>query len=256
MEILKRIGPKGTLLAIDWDEELLKKFKEKTKNYKTKIIYAGENYANIPKVLKKYGLGKADGLLLDLGFSSEHLESGRGFSFKKNEPLDMRYSIKNKLTAAEVVNTTSEKDLADIFFKYGEERFARRISGGIVSERKNKRILTSGDLVEIIKKYGGGANRINPATRVFQALRIYVNKELENLQAALNNLPAILKPGGRAAVISFHSLEDRIVKNNFRQMKSGHLLEIAAKKPVVPSIEECSRNPRSCSAKLRAAILI
>ncbi|MEK7193843.1 MAG: 16S rRNA (cytosine(1402)-N(4))-methyltransferase RsmH [Patescibacteria group bacterium] len=268
LEALERIGPKGKLLGIDWDKNAIERLKiKRLKDFKN-VILVNANYADLPEILKAHNLPKADGLLLDLGFLSEQLESERGFSFLKNEVLDMRYSafgelkIKNSefrnQTAAEVVNTFSEKDLADIFYKYGEERYSRRIAKGIIEERnEKKRILTTFDLVEVIKRavpknYEKG--RINPATRVFQALRIYVNKELENLERALKNIDKIIKYKGRAAIISYHSLEDRLVKNYFRQMAKEGRAEILTKKPIKPGEEEVRQNPRSRSAKLRAII--
>ena len=281
-EILKKIGASGKLLGVDWDKDAIEslnlpagggKFKD-CKN----IILVNGNYADLPEILKENKLPKADGLLLDLGMSSDQLEhSGRGFSFLRDEPLIMTYmtNLANRfLTAAEVVNSFSEKELADIFWEYGEERYSRQIAKNIVEERNpraksaswligagqgKKRILTTFELVEIIKKavpknYEQG--RIHPATKVFQALRIYVNGELDNLEKLLKNLTAVLKPNGRAVIISFHSLEDRLVKNNFRQMVKERKAEFLAKKPIRPSIEEIRNNLRARSAKMRAIKII
>ncbi len=282
MAILEKIGPKGKLLGIDWDKDAIKRLSAKGgsasggKDFKN-VILVNDNYANLPEILKELKKAnpsiplRANGLIIDLGFSSEQLESGRapnqsklgtgrGFSFLRNEILDMRYDSESKNpTAAEVVNSFSEKDLAEIFYKYGEERFSRQIAKKIVEERKKKRILTTFDLTEAIKKavprnYERG--RIHPATRTFQALRIYVNDELGNLEKLLNNLPKILKAKGRAAIISFHSLEDRLVKNAFRELKTKKIAEILTKKPITPTIEEIRQNPRSRSAKMRAIQLI
>ena len=271
MEIFKKISPGGRLLGIDWDEDNIKKLIEvkKLRNRKN-IILVNDNYANLPEILKKEKLPKADGLLLDLGFSSEQLEkSGKGFSFLRDEPLNMRYNVEinnngqatrdkrqeTGITAAEVINSFSEKELADIFWKYGEERFSRRIAKNIVAVRKKKPIKTTFDLVEIIRKslpryYERG--RIHPATRVFQALRIYVNDELGNLEKLLEHLDKIVKNKGRAVIISFHSLEDRLVKNYFRQFTKEGIAKILTKKPIRPTPEEVVLNPRSRSAKLRA----
>ena len=270
--ILKKIGLSGKFFGIDWDKNNINKLIKTGKlgNWGN-VILINENYANLPEILKVEKLPKADGLLIDLGFSSEQLNplvgGGRGFSFMKDEVLDMRYNAEqiwneygtNAETAAEVVNSFNEKDLADIFWKYGEERFSRQIAKKIMEERKKKRILTTFDLVEIIKKsvpksYERG--RIHPATRVFQALRIYINNELENLETILKNLDKILKPYGRAAIISFHSLEDRLVKNYFRQMVKEGKAEILTKKPITANEEEIKNNPRSRSAKLRAIKII
>lgn len=257
-EIIKRISPNGIFLGIDWDKKAVEKSEIELKaiSYKLKsFLLVHGNYADLPKILKKQKLPKADGLFLDLGYSSTQIDSsGRGFSFMKNEPLNMRYDNKNTETAGEIVNQFSEKDLADIIFKYGEERFSRQIAKKIVEERKKKRILTTFDLVEIIKKavpksYERG--RIHPATRTFQALRIYANNELENLKNLLKNIDKIVEKG-KVAIISFHSLEDRIVKNCFRNMAKEGNAKILIKKLITPTYEEIKQNPRSRSAKLRA----
>lgn len=271
---------KGNLLATDWDSQNLENYgeeiEEKLAEKKSKLNFFRfhGNYANLPEILEKLKETnpkiplKADGLLIDLGFSSVQLELNRGFSFQNDEPLDMRYDIEEVEgekgignsgdripTAAEVINSYAEKELADIFYIYGEERFSRQIAKKIVEERRKERILTTSRLVEVVKmavskNYEKG--RINPATRVFQALRIYVNKELDNLTKVLDILPKILKPKGKALIISFHSLEDRIVKNKFRDMEKNKMGKILTKKPVVASEEEIRDNPRSRSAKLRA----
>lgn len=292
VEILKKILPDGRLLGTDLDESLLKTTESristelKIADLKKNLKLVQGNYADLPEILRRPDLvswvgapkptfqsalrqtvgaeaseeklPKADGLLLDLGFSSEQLDSGKGFSFLKDEVLDMRYSGEG-MTAAEIVNSFSEKDLADIFWKYGEERYSRQIAKKIVEERKKERILTTERLVEIVKKavprnYEKG--RINPATRVFQALRIYVNDELGNLAKLLGNLDKILKIKGRVAIISFHSLEDRLVKNYFRDSAKSGKMEILTKKPITASEEEIKINPRSRSAKMRAAIIL
>ncbi|OGG43056.1 16S rRNA (cytosine(1402)-N(4))-methyltransferase [Candidatus Jorgensenbacteria bacterium RIFCSPLOWO2_12_FULL_42_11] len=274
--ILEKISPAGKFLGIDWDENAIERLKiEGLKNCKNAILVQG-NYADLPEILEKIRKAdpsiplRANGLLLDLGMSSEQLEhSGRGFSFRKNEPLIMQYQSSSEiLTAAEIINSFKEEELADIFFKYGEERFSRKIAKEIIKERQNKRILTTFELVEIIKKaapknYEKG--RIHPATRIFQALRIYVNSELENLEKLLKNLDKIFpseanqplaeKPKGRVAIISFHSLEDRLVKNYFREMAKQGKAEILTKKPIRPTFQETQANPRARSAKMRAVKL-
>ncbi len=264
LDILKRIGPKGKLLGIDWDKNAIEKLKigklsalggsvKGGKDYKN-VILINDNYANLLEILKERKLPKADGLILDLGFSSEQLKSGKGFSFQKDELLDMRYSG-GGITAMEAVNTFSEKDLADIIYEYGEERYSRKIAKNIIKQRKRKPIKTTFDLVEVIRKsvpMNYERKRIHPATRTFQALRIYVNDELGNLERLLKNLDQIIKNKGRAVIISFHSLEDRLVKNHFRELKKAHKAEILTKKPVRASAEEVGINPRARSAKLRA----
>lgn len=268
-EILKKIGDRGTLLGIDLDKDAVADCQSRFADYKNVILVNG-NYADLPEILKQKKLPKADGLLIDLGFSSRQLEkSGRGFSFLKDEELDMRYRRETEnLTAAEIINQYSEKELADIFWKYGEERHSRKIAKKIIEERKKKRILTTFDLAEIIKKsvpknYERG--RIHPATKVFQALRIYVNDELGNLEKILKKFPKILKLKGRVVIISFHSLEDRLVKNYFREIAKQRKIKIfppeadqpraETKKPIRPNEEEIRKNPRSRSAKLRAIII-
>ena len=254
-EILKKILPNGKLLCVDWDKDAIEKAKKNTVFQRSEVRMEIGNYADLPKIMEKLNFPKVHGMLLDLGFSSDQLESGKGFSFSKDEPLDMRFFKEAEITAAQVINSFSEKELADIFFKYGEERFSRQIAKEIVKERKKKRILTTLELVEIVKKavpknYERG--RINPATRVFQALRIYVNRELENLETVLSEAGEILNSGGRMAIISFHSLEDRIVKNYFKELEKENKAKILTKKPIIASEEEVRNNPKSRSAKLRA----
>ncbi len=258
VEIIKRLSPNGVFLGIDWDKSMLAEAESRVAPVANgvKVVLVEGNYANLPAILKNKKLGKADGLLLDLGFSSDQLEgSGKGFSFLKDEPLIMRYASKG-LSAAEVINGRGEVDLADIFWRYGDERMSRRIAKKVVEARKRKRILTTFDLVEAVKSAVPGnyeRGRIHSATRVFQALRIYVNRELENLEEILKNLPSILKPDGIAAIISFHSLEDRLVKNYFREMEKNGLAKILTKKPIIPEKQEIMVNLKSRSAKLRAA---
>ena len=222
-------------------------------NNKTKIIIEQGNYVEIPNIIKKHKVGKANGLLLDLGFSSRHLESGRGFTFQKDEPLDMRYDESTGESAAEIVNTYKEKDLADIIYAYGEERRSRQIAKSISEARKREEIKTTNDLVEAI---GGKRGRIHPATRTFQALRIYINKEYENIETILKKLPEIMKQGGRVAIITFHSGEDRIVKNYFKEYEDKGMAKRINKKVIKPTREEIQQNPRSRSAKLRGLHII
>ena len=251
--ILEAVKPKGKILGIEWGEELYEKVKEKFGGQD--LILVNANYRDLKKVAEENGFYGADGILMDLGFSSWHLEqSGRGFSFQKDEPLDMRYSKKETLTAAEIINQWLPEMIEKILKEYGEERFARKIAKAIVESRKEKPIMSTFQLVEIVRNavpiwYAG--KKINPATKVFQALRIAVNQELENLERGLDQAPGVLRSGGRLAVISFHSLEDRIVKNAFRNFEKGGIGRIITKKPVRPSAEEVRSNPRTRSAKLR-----
>lgn len=271
--ILERIGPEGKLLGIDWDCGLIEKLRKKgississDGKYSSSeveklpnLVLTCDNYANLGASVRKYNLDAPAGILFDLGFSSYHLESAqRGFSFLKDEFLDMRYSPStNELTAEKIINIWPEEAIEDILRRYGEERFSRRIAAGIVRARQNKRIATTGELVEIIKRSVPPQylrQRIHPATRTFQALRVAVNHELENLEKALPEALALLRPGGKIIVISFHSLEDRIVKQFFKEQSRAGKLEILTKKPLVPRKEEILLNPRARSAKLRAAI--
>jgi len=253
--ILEKIMPEGKFLGLDWDKEMIKIFKKKLISYhfpKNKVILVNENFKNIPMILKNKKLGKADGLLLDLGFSSEQLEnSGRGFSFKKDEPLLMTYSDSQR-PARDWLKILKEFELARIIYQFGEERYSRRIAHAI---KNNLPIETSKKLAELVrsvlpKNYEHG--RIHPATRTFQALRIFVNQEIENIQQVLLEIGNILKPSGRLAVVTFHSIEDRLVKNIFRDLAKKGKVEILTKKPVQPSQNEVYSNPRSRSAKLRA----
>lgn len=255
LEILKRLGSRGKLLGIDWDETMLNRAREKLQNFPNTIFVCG-NYADLPAILKKNNLPLADGLLLDLGFCSEHLESGRGFGFSgPEEPLLMTYDVR-ETPVKTLLKKLNEKDLTEIIRNFGEERYAGRISRAV--KQSCRPIETNKELAEIVCRaappnYERG--RIHPATRTFLALRIYANRELENLEKALDSLKEILKPGGRAAVVSFNSLEDRIVKQKFRELKQKNVLEILNKKPAGPSSEEIKNNPRCRSAKLRAAAM-
>ncbi|MDO8664642.1 MAG: 16S rRNA (cytosine(1402)-N(4))-methyltransferase RsmH [Candidatus Liptonbacteria bacterium] len=274
VEIFRRISPGGTLLGIDLDETMLEKSQQKISAISkseslrlrqgfggqaiSKMFFVKGNYADLPEILEKENLPKADGLLLDLGFSSEQLESsGRGFSFKKDEPLLMTYDP-SATPVREILKEIDENALADIIFEFSGERFSRKIATAIKTRGRKKSIETSGELNEIIKtvlpkSYERG--RIEPATRTFQALRIYANHELENIEKVIKNLPEILKPGGRMVFISFHSLEDRMVKKSFKRMAKQGKLEILTPKPVRPTREEARENPRSRSAMLRTAAL-
>ena len=251
--ILEAVKPKGKILGIEWNEELYEKAMEKFGG--KDLILVNANYRDLKKVAEENGFSGADGILMDLGFSSWHLVgSWRGFSFQKDEPLDMRYSKKETLTAAEIINQWPPQTIEKILKEYGEERFARKIAEAITKARKEKPIVSTFHLANVIRDavpiwYAKG--KINPATRTFQALRIAVNHELENLKEGLNQAPEILRRGGRLAVISFHSLEDRMVKEAFKDLKERGIGEPVTKKPVKPSKEDIIENPRSRSAKMR-----
>ncbi len=258
-EIIEKTKPNGKLLGIEWDKEIFNKLKLKIKerNLERRIILANDNFKNLKEIVKKKNFKEVSGILFDLGFSSWHIEkSKKGFSFLKDEFLDMRYGNGN-LRAMDILNKWQEKDIERILREYGGERFSRKIARAIIEERKKEPILKTSKLVEIIKKvlpYKKG--RIHPATRTFQALRIAVNQELENLKEVLSQVIEILKPGGKIVVISFHSLEDRIVKNFFKEEKQKGRIEILTKKPLVPTRKEIFLNPRARSAKLRVAKVI
>lgn len=259
LEIFKRIGPNGKILGIDWDNSVLEKLEDKLDGrIKKNFILVCDNYRNLKNIVSNNNFSSVHGVLFDLGMSSWQLEEGgRGFSFQKDEPLDMRYSGNQALTAKEIINQWPEEELARIFREYGEERRARAIAKAIVFRRKKSSIESTMDLVEIVRgaiparhRFG----RIHFATRIFQALRVATNEELENLSQGLEAATDVLAAGGRLAVISFHSLEDRIAKNFLRERAREKKLEILTKKPTVPDRREVQENPRSRSAKLRAAI--
>lgn len=262
-EILKYISPGGLLLGVELDKELFKKTEKNIKkwneNFKNKIILVNDNYKNLPMILKEKQLGLADGLVLDLGFSTWHIkESSRGFSFLKDEPLIMTYSNQNE-SAAQFLNMAPYKKIFDVLKIYGEERYAYLIAKEIVDSRKKNKIKTTQDLVKIIESSVPKSylyKKIHPATKTFQALRIYLNKELENLENVLKNLNHIIKTGGRVVIISFHSGEDRIVKNYFKKLSRENKLKILTKKPITPTSGEIKLNPQSRSAKLRSAIIL
>ena len=256
--ILKVIGQSGKLLMADWDKMAIAKLKEKFKHF-SNVILANDNYRNLPKILENNNLPKANGLLLDLGFSSEQIESrGRGFSFQSSaagEQLLMTYSDELE-SLGHWLKRVAFEELRRVISEFGEERYANKIAKAIFDNKSA--INTAGDLAEIIKKavpksYERG--RIHPATRTFQAFRIFLNQELENLRSLLNALSEILQPAGRIVIISFHSLEDRIVKRTFQELSKKGRLKILTKKPIRPSEEEIKINPRARSAKLRAAIM-
>jgi len=259
LTILERNIPAGKVLGIDADPEIIKNTKYSIQNtvYKNRVILVCDNFANLKEIVKQEKFKSVQGILFDLGMSSWHLEeSGRGFSFLKNESLDMRYNPRNPLTAARIVNYYSSQEIEKILKEYGEERFAKKIAQKIIEIRKIKPIETTSQLAEIVKSatpHWYHRKKIHPATRTFQAIRIAVNDELNNLERALPQTLEILKPGGRLVVISFHSLEDRIIKNFLKEKAKENILKILTKKPIKPSLGEIKINPRSRSAKLRAA---
>ena len=271
-QILTGLGPRGLLVAFEQDKDSISFAEKRLQPFKSQTKIFHDNFKNARKVLAEEKIGLLDGILLDLGVSSRQLENPeRGFSFASDAFLDMRMDQRTKTTAFDLLNNSSENELATIFKEFGEERWAKRIARAIVRKRETTPIRTTGELSKLIlsvvpaksRKY-----RIHPATRVFQALRIAVNKELKALSTVLDDGVECLKPSGRFCVISFHSLEDRLVKTRFRQFQKGcicpidipqcvcgrkSVLKVITKKPIVPTEDEVKKNPRARSAKLRVA---
>ena len=265
LEILKRTEPDGRVIGIEWDEEAILEAKKVLSPFGERGKIFRENFVQMPGLLREMEIESVDGILLDLGLSSIHLENQeRGFSFRGEGPLDMRMDQRREVTAADLVNQLSLRELEEMLWEYGEERWAKRIAKTIVEERDRSPIETTQALRRIVYRAiprRFQSKRIDPATRTFQALRIRVNRELENLRQVLDEGWPFLKRGGRMCVISFHSLEDRIVKETFRRLEKGDargpeqkkVVQIVTPKPITPSEEEQKENPRSRSAKLRCA---
>lgn len=255
--ICERISPGGVLLAVDRDPLSYERASSHFSCPGVRVIAKNANYSSIPRLLEEEGLPKANGLLLDLGFSSLQLEEGRGFSFLKNEPLLMTYSDEDE-PLRDVLHRMTKEEIADVIYRYSGERYSRKIADAIFKAERKRRIDSTGELVEIIKSTlprGYERGRIHPATRTFLALRIATNRELDHLKEILDALPKILAPGGRIAIITFQSLEDREVKEKFKELKKASIIELLSKKPVPASREESIANPRARSAKLRAATM-
>ena len=254
-KILEAIKPEGKLLGIDADPESVLRAKRNLYEFGDRAIFVRDNFVNLKKIIDEGKFINIKGILMDLGWSSPQFEErGRGFSFQKEEELDMRYDTASaNPTAKELINNLDEKELEKIFREYGEEKFSKKIAKLIIEKRKAKSIDKTTDLVNIIlEAYRNKRGKIHPATRVFQALRIAVNDELGVLKSVLPQAVEALSPGGKLAVITFHSLEDRIVKHYFKG-QNGHALKIINKKPVICGQSECEANPRARSAKLRVA---
>ncbi len=269
LEIAKWLTP-GRLICIDQDPNAHEAAGKRLAEYKDRITFVRDNFGNIANILDSLGIEKIDGMLLDIGVSSHQLdEAERGFSYQQDAPLDMRMNPDRPFSAYDVVNGYDEDELDRVIFTYGEERWARRIAQFIVKEREAKPIETTGELVDIIKKAvpkGARKDGPHPAKRTFQAIRIEVNGELEVLQRAIDDVAARLAVGGRLCIITFHSLEDRIVKEAFRKQENPCICppqfpvcvcgkkplgRVITRKPILPSKEELEENPRSRSAKLR-----
>lgn len=258
MAILEKIGVEGKILGIDRDCKLVEGLKEKINKSKIKNVeLACDNFANIERVARSHNLAEISGILFDLGFSSHHIEeSGRGFSFLKDEPLDMRYNPNESIAdASEIINRWPAEKLEAIFSEYGEERFARVIAREIVRNRGQQKIQRTRELVKIIQSAVPGwycRRKIHCATKTFQALRIAVNDELGNIKRGIRSALGILSPRGKLIVISFHSLEDRIIKQAFKEWQKNGRIELIVKKVVRPAQNELRANARARSAKLRA----
>jgi 16S rRNA (cytosine1402-N4)-methyltransferase len=253
-EILKRTAPDGVVIGMEWDRDALSEARKELMSFGERVKIFRKNFIHLPDLIKAESV---DGILLDLGLSSFQVEKeGRGFSFKGEGPLDMRMDQRMGQTAADLVNHLSLEELEYILFQYGEESWAKQIAKAIVREREREPIETTQRLRKIVHRAiprRFHSRRIDPATKTFQAFRIRVNDELENLRKILGTGWALLKKGGRMCIISFHSLEDRMVKETFRKLEKEGEVHVLTPKPVTPSEEEQRRNPRSRSAKLRCA---
>lgn len=270
-EIASRLNGNGKLIGIDRDAEAIEAASARLEPYKEKVQLVRDNFVNFRSIMDELGINEVNGVLLDLGVSSHQLDEGeRGFSYMHDAPLDMRMDRRQEFSAYELVNTYSAADLTRVISDYGEERWAKRIADFIVSERKEKPIETTGELAAVIKKAvpkGARQDGPHPAKRTFQAIRIEVNNELGILETAIRDMVDYLAPGGRLCIITFHSLEDRIVKQTFKKLEDPcecpknypcvcgkkPQIEIITRKPLLPDEEELEMNPRSRSAKLRIA---
>lgn len=256
-EILRRITPGGRLITVDRDPQAIDRVRERLEEVGGEVIYANDDFRNVDRIMEAAGIKAVDGAVFDLGVSSYQLdEAEKGFSFLKEGPLDMRFDPTKGMSAREMVNRFTRDELADIIREYGEERHARKVAEAICFARKKKRIDSTDDLAAVIREAIGGwyaRQRLHPAARTFQALRIYVNDELGAAEEGVKKALGLLNTGGRICVISFHSLEDRIIKNIFRNASHAGEVRLLTKKPIIPTDAETRENPRARSAKLRVA---
>ncbi|MFP4140102.1 MAG: 16S rRNA (cytosine(1402)-N(4))-methyltransferase RsmH [Phycisphaerae bacterium] len=256
--LLDRAPSDARLIGIDVDETNLRQARENLAEFGERVRLFQANFSQLTTVLDEADESSADAILADLGVASTQLDDAeRGLSFQADGPLDMRLDPRLDETAEGLINRLSERELADLIYEYGQERYSRRVARAIVQQRKKGRIATTGQLADIVSRSLPRSARstrrgVHPATRTFQALRIAVNDEMSVLETLLDSLPNALAPGGRAAVISFHSLEDRPVKHTFNRLAADGTVEVLTKKPITPGPDEMARNPRSRSAKLRA----
>jgi len=257
IEVLKRITPGGRLIAVEKDPEAIERTKGRLEGFRENVTYVNDDFRNIDLILDRLGVSGLSGAVFDLGISSFQVDDPRrGFSFLKDGPLDMRFDTAQKLTARDVIGRAGGEELADIIREYGEERHAKLIARAICAAREKGPITTTAELAGIIIRAAGGKygkQKINPAARTFQAIRICVNDELAAVKEGVGKALDRLEPGGKICVISFHSLEDRIVKVLFKEASRGGRARIITRKPVTPGEEEVGSNPRSRSAKLRVA---
>ena len=259
LALSRRLSSEGRLIGLDVDAESLGVARGSLSGVDCRVELLRENFGDLKDVLARSGVEQVEVILADIGMCSGQLADPlRGFSFRDDGPLDMRLDDRLSTTAADLVNRLNSEELADVIYKYGQERHSRRIAGAIVHNRQKGRFERTGQLVEVIRRAlgirgKGHKGRIHPATRTFQALRIAVNDELGQLQRLLDSAGELLKPGGQVAIISFHSLEDRLVKNDFRQNRQAGRYEVLTPKPIVADQAERRQNPRSRSAKLRVA---
>lgn len=248
--ILSKLNEKGKVIGIDRDLQAVSYLREVLVDNRFMVLHG--NFSDLFHIAERLKIIKIDGILFDLGVSLLHFkESNRGFSFLSEARLDMRMDTSEKLSAWDVVNKYSQSELERIFTHYGEERYAKKIADAIIHERKKKAIETCKELALIVEKIRPRKGRIHPATKIFQAIRVEVNEELENLKKGILSGYDLLKSAGRLCVISYHSLEDRLVKNFLRDKARDHKMKIITKKPITPSLEETRLNPSSRSAKLR-----
>jgi len=253
--ILEKTAPSGKFIAIDRDPDSIVRAESNLKEFENRVIFVNDSFGNILKIVKENKIDSVSGILFDFGMSSSQLEnSGRGFSFQKDEILDMRYDPRISITAEDIINSYSESELAEIFKKWGEEPKARAVVKAVIKARERERVKTTKALAAIATGVIRRRGKIHPATKIFQALRIEVNQELAEIEKALADIPEVLASGGRAAFISFHSLEDRLIKNWSRDLSKKNIIKILNKKPLFASVEELKANPKSRSAKLRVIV--